>query len=208
MLLEACAHFLVACISCFLQLDTTGPSIQTQHVSAQNLCYKTSISCSLTLHASSSWFPFPQVIKAVLRDDADPTRISLLLANVAEGDILLRQDLDDLAASHPDRFKVNYILSAVAQLCLLMLRPTYGLPCLALVCVTRALAHMHTYVGACQRPCPLDLCSCPDKMQLYCDYRKHDKCLILLALCRRCTMCCRSRRPAGASHQATSVRPW
>jgi ferredoxin-NADP reductase len=48
-----------------------------------------------------------QVLKAVLKDSEDPTLISLLYANQAEEDILLRQELDDLAAAHPDRFKVS-----------------------------------------------------------------------------------------------------
>ena len=48
-----------------------------------------------------------QVIKAVLKDASDTTQLSLLYANVAPDDILLREELDGLAAQHPN-FKVWY----------------------------------------------------------------------------------------------------
>lgn len=50
--------------------------------------------------------PCYQVAAAILKDPSDTTRISLIFGNVSEDDILLRQELDDLAAQHPDRFKV------------------------------------------------------------------------------------------------------
>lgn len=52
--------------------------------------------------------PTSQVIKAVLKDPEDATKLSLLYANVSPDDILLREDLDALAAAHPDRFSVWY----------------------------------------------------------------------------------------------------
>ena len=48
-----------------------------------------------------------QVIKAVLQDEQDETRISLLYANQTEADILLREELDTLANNHPNRFQVS-----------------------------------------------------------------------------------------------------
>jgi NAD(P)H-flavin reductase len=47
-----------------------------------------------------------QVIKAVLKDKEDTTQMSLVYANNSEDDILLREELDSLAATHPQRFKV------------------------------------------------------------------------------------------------------
>ena len=44
-----------------------------------------------------------QVITAVLADDADPTELWLLYANRQEDDILLRNEVDALAAAHPVR---------------------------------------------------------------------------------------------------------
>ena len=55
--------------------------------------------------------PMYQVIQAVLkgsRAGRDATRLSLLYANVSPDDILLRDELDALAAAHPDSFKVWY----------------------------------------------------------------------------------------------------
>lgn len=42
----------------------------------------------------------------------DTTRISLIYANVSESDILLKDELDQLAKDHPLRFTVYYVLNA------------------------------------------------------------------------------------------------
>jgi len=55
--------------------------------------------------------PMLQVIKAILRNPADKTKISLIFANVNESDILLRDELDSLALKHADQFKVHYVLN-------------------------------------------------------------------------------------------------
>ncbi|MEW5308874.1 MAG: hypothetical protein WDW38_000798 [Sanguina aurantia] len=55
--------------------------------------------------------PCYQVIKAVLKDAADPTQLSLLYANQTEADILLREELEELANNHPDRFRIYHTLS-------------------------------------------------------------------------------------------------
>lgn len=54
--------------------------------------------------------PMYQVAQEILRDPNDPTALSLIYANVAEEDILLRQELDALAAQHPN-FSVYYVLN-------------------------------------------------------------------------------------------------
>lgn len=48
-----------------------------------------------------------QVIKAILKDPEDKTQISLLYCNQMPEDILLWEELDDMAATH-DNFKVWY----------------------------------------------------------------------------------------------------
>jgi nitrate reductase (NAD(P)H) len=57
--------------------------------------------------------PMYQVAKTILEDSSDPTKVWLLLANQSEDDILLRTELDALAAAHPDRFKVHYTVDRV-----------------------------------------------------------------------------------------------
>ncbi|XP_050115362.1 NADH-cytochrome b5 reductase-like protein isoform X3 [Malus sylvestris] len=51
--------------------------------------------------------PMLQVIEAILKNPDDTTQVSLLYANVSPDDILLKQKLDILAASHPN-LKVFY----------------------------------------------------------------------------------------------------
>lgn len=53
--------------------------------------------------------PMLQIIQHALADPLDNTELTLLFANVAKEDILLKQSLDQLAASSK-RFKVHYVL--------------------------------------------------------------------------------------------------
>ncbi|BGP40903.1 NADH-cytochrome b5 reductase [Rhodotorula kratochvilovae] len=55
--------------------------------------------------------PMLQIIRAALKNPQDKTNLSLIYANVTEADILLKKELDDLAAKHPDRFRVYYVLN-------------------------------------------------------------------------------------------------
>nr|QPB70507.1 NitA [Volvox powersii] len=55
--------------------------------------------------------PCYAVIKAALRDPQDTTRLCLVFANNTEADILLRDELDELANNHPDRFHLWYTVS-------------------------------------------------------------------------------------------------
>ncbi|KAI0522434.1 hypothetical protein KFK09_004813 [Dendrobium nobile] len=51
--------------------------------------------------------PMVQVVKAILKNPDDKTQVSLIYANVSPDDILLKAELDRLAASYPN-FKVFY----------------------------------------------------------------------------------------------------
>ena len=53
--------------------------------------------------------------QAVLKDPEDDTRMSLIFANQAEGDMLLAEQLDAWATEHPDRLKVHHILSRASD---------------------------------------------------------------------------------------------
>jgi Na+-transporting NADH:ubiquinone oxidoreductase subunit NqrF len=55
--------------------------------------------------------PMLQIIRAALKNPADRTKLSLIYANVNPDDILLRKELDDLAARYPHRFSVYYVLN-------------------------------------------------------------------------------------------------
>jgi cytochrome-b5 reductase len=55
--------------------------------------------------------PMLQIIKAVLKNPADVTKVSFIFANVSEDDILCREELDQLAED--PRFSVYYVLNNV-----------------------------------------------------------------------------------------------
>ncbi|SCU87349.1 LADA_0E03488g1_1 [Lachancea dasiensis] len=53
--------------------------------------------------------PMLQVLNEVITNPEDLTKISLIYANETENDILLKEELDDIAAKYPN-FEVTYIL--------------------------------------------------------------------------------------------------
>ncbi|KAL9084422.1 MAG: hypothetical protein Q9165_008060 [Trypethelium subeluteriae] len=55
--------------------------------------------------------PCYQLIRRILNDPNDKTKISLLYSNHTEEDILLKQEFDHLAAEHGDQFNVHYTVS-------------------------------------------------------------------------------------------------
>ncbi|CAD6890810.1 unnamed protein product [Tilletia caries] len=59
--------------------------------------------------------PCLQIVRAVLKNPQDKTKLSLIYANVEESDILLKKELDVLAAKNPDRFKILYFLNKPPQ---------------------------------------------------------------------------------------------
>lgn len=58
--------------------------------------------------------PMLQVIKAILKNPRDVTKVSLVFANVTEEDILCREELDSLAKD--PRFNVYYVLNNVCEI--------------------------------------------------------------------------------------------
>ncbi|KAK2631416.1 hypothetical protein EUGRSUZ_L02937 [Eucalyptus grandis] len=55
--------------------------------------------------------PMFQVARAILENPKDKTKVHLIYANVTSEDILLREELDGLASSYPDGFKIYYVLN-------------------------------------------------------------------------------------------------
>jgi len=54
--------------------------------------------------------PMFQVINEILKNPNDKTEISFVYANLSEKDILLKDQLDQLALNHRDRFKIHYTI--------------------------------------------------------------------------------------------------
>ena len=54
--------------------------------------------------------PMYQILQVALRDAKDKTKFSLIFANQTADDILLKDEIDALAAKYPSRFSVHYTL--------------------------------------------------------------------------------------------------
>lgn len=52
--------------------------------------------------------PMLQLIRAITKDTTDETQVSLLFANQTEKDILLRDELDEIAKNYPEKVKIWY----------------------------------------------------------------------------------------------------
>lgn len=59
--------------------------------------------------------PMLQLINEILKKSGDDTQLALLYANQSEQDILLRDDLDVLAAKHQEQFKVWYTIDRASE---------------------------------------------------------------------------------------------
>ncbi|KAL7093097.1 hypothetical protein ACP275_11G022000 [Erythranthe tilingii] len=63
------------------------------------------------LAGGSGITPMFQVTRAILENTSDQTKVHLIYANVTIDDILLKDQLDNLAKNYPDRFKIYYVLN-------------------------------------------------------------------------------------------------
>ncbi|XP_062323564.1 NADH-cytochrome b5 reductase 3 [Osmerus eperlanus] len=59
--------------------------------------------------------PMLQLVRAILKDPSDQTSCSLLFANQTEKDILLRDELEELKARHPDRFRLWFTVDRAPE---------------------------------------------------------------------------------------------
>lgn len=54
--------------------------------------------------------PMLQLIRHIAKDKDDKTQLALLFANQTEKDILVRNELEEVAKNNPDQFKLWYTL--------------------------------------------------------------------------------------------------
>ncbi|KAG8142597.1 putative NADH-cytochrome b5 reductase protein [Naja naja] len=59
--------------------------------------------------------PMLQLIRAIVKDEEDPTICHLLFANQTESDILLRSELEEVRAQHSAQFKLWYTLDRAPE---------------------------------------------------------------------------------------------
>lgn len=59
--------------------------------------------------------PMLQLIRHIVKDPSDKTQMSLLFANQTEKDILLRNELEEIAEKHPEKLKIWYTLDVPSK---------------------------------------------------------------------------------------------
>jgi cytochrome-b5 reductase len=59
--------------------------------------------------------PMLQLIRHITRDPDDNTEIALLFANQSEDDILLKDELEEVAKTHPEQFKLWYTVDRPSE---------------------------------------------------------------------------------------------
>ncbi|THH34119.1 hypothetical protein EUX98_g36 [Antrodiella citrinella] len=98
-------------ISKHVSLLKIGDNIRVKGPKGQ-FNYHPSLSRALGMIAGGTGItPMLQIIRAALKNPADRTKLNLIYANVNPEDILLKKELDELAAKHPSRFEVFYVLN-------------------------------------------------------------------------------------------------
>ncbi|KAG5346318.1 NB5R2 reductase, partial [Acromyrmex charruanus] len=71
------------------------------------------ICCSMVMLAGGTGItPMLQLIRAIIKDPTDETQTSLLFANQTEKDILLQNELDEIAKKYPNKLKLWYTLDS------------------------------------------------------------------------------------------------
>jgi len=59
--------------------------------------------------------PMLQIIRAILKDPEDTTKVTLIYANISHNDILLREDLEGLAARYPEKLELHFVVERAPE---------------------------------------------------------------------------------------------
>ena len=98
-------------ISRYFSLLKVGDKVKIKGPKGQ-FKYHPSLSREIGMIAGGTGItPMLQIIRAALKNPLDRTELSLIYANVNPDDILLKKELDELAVSCSNRFKVFYVLN-------------------------------------------------------------------------------------------------
>jgi len=98
-------------ISRYLSLLKIGDNIRVKGPKGQ-FVYTPELAAEFGLIAGGTGItPMLQIVRYSLFNPGDPTKFTLIYANVSEDDILLKVELDYLVAMFPYRFKVYYVLN-------------------------------------------------------------------------------------------------
>lgn len=98
-------------ISRYLDEVRVGEPVQFRGPKGQ-MQYYPGLAKKIGMIAGGTGFtPCLQIIRAILKNPKDSTKVDFIYANVNEEDILLKDELDTLSRSHADQFKVTYFLN-------------------------------------------------------------------------------------------------
>lgn len=59
--------------------------------------------------------PMLQLVRHISKNPKDDTQLALLFANQTERDILVRQELEEVAKEHPQQFKLWYTVDTASD---------------------------------------------------------------------------------------------
>lgn len=94
------------------KMHSLKPGDSMKFKSLQEFDYKPNQYGSMLFIAGGSGItPIYQLTRAILRNPADKTKISLIYANNAEEDILLKKEFEELEKQHPERFQKVFTVS-------------------------------------------------------------------------------------------------
>lgn len=105
-------------------IDFRGPSGRLVYKGNGKICIKLlrkeppveyNVKKIVMLAGGTGITPMLQLIRAIIKDPTDETQTSLLFANQTEKDILLRDELDDIAKRHPNKLKLWYTVDTSSE---------------------------------------------------------------------------------------------
>ncbi|TPX39870.1 hypothetical protein SeMB42_g06216 [Synchytrium endobioticum] len=102
-------------VSKFLHKQLPGDKVYVRGP-LMSMPYKANMADEIGMIAGGTGItPMYQLIKRILRDPDEKTRITLLYGSKTEKDMLLRNELEILQSAHPNRFKVHYLIDGVSS---------------------------------------------------------------------------------------------
>lgn len=105
-------------------IDFRGPSGKLEYLGYGNFSIKVSrkeppfkvhVTKLAMIAGGTGITPMLQLIRHITKDPKDETKVSLLFANQTEKDILLRNELEQVAQEHADRFKLWYTVDKATE---------------------------------------------------------------------------------------------
>ncbi|XP_029173967.1 NADH-cytochrome b5 reductase 3 isoform X1 [Nylanderia fulva] len=105
-------------------IDFRGPSGRLVYKGNGKICIKLlrkeppveyNVKKIVMLAGGTGITPMLQLIRAIIKDPTDETQTSLLFANQTEKDILLRDELHDIAKKHPNKLKLWFTVDTSSE---------------------------------------------------------------------------------------------